>query len=76
MPQDVARGVDYVLAVSSGTAAIALGLLSLGLEPGSLVACPGFTFAATPGLRSQSKEPQPPFCRSPRTAPGDGRPTN
>jgi dTDP-4-amino-4,6-dideoxygalactose transaminase len=41
-------GVDHVLAVSSGTAAIALGLLSLGLEPGSLVACPGFTFAATP----------------------------
>jgi dTDP-4-amino-4,6-dideoxygalactose transaminase len=41
-------GTDHVLAVSSGTAAIALGLLSLGLEPGSRVACPGFTFAATP----------------------------
>jgi dTDP-4-amino-4,6-dideoxygalactose transaminase len=41
-------GVEYALAVSSGTAAIALGLMSLGLEPGSLVACPGFTFAATP----------------------------
>src|SRR5882672_2828514 len=41
-------GVEYALAVSSGTAAIALGLMSLGLEPGALVACPGFTFAATP----------------------------
>jgi dTDP-4-amino-4,6-dideoxygalactose transaminase len=41
-------GVDHALAVSSGTAAIALGLMSLELEPGSVVACPGFTFAATP----------------------------
>src|SRR5215468_10132644 len=41
-------GVEHALAVSSGTAAIALGLMSLQLEPGSLVACPGFTFAATP----------------------------
>ncbi|HEX3765882.1 MAG TPA: aminotransferase class I/II-fold pyridoxal phosphate-dependent enzyme [Kofleriaceae bacterium] len=41
-------GVEHTLAVSSGTAAIALGLMSLQLEPGSLVACPGFTFAATP----------------------------
>jgi dTDP-4-amino-4,6-dideoxygalactose transaminase len=41
-------GVDHALAVSSGTAAIALGLMSLELAPGSLVACPGFTFAATP----------------------------
>lgn len=40
--------VDHALAVSSGTAALTLGLLSLGLEPGSPVACPGFTFAATP----------------------------
>lgn len=41
-------GVPHALAVSSGTAAIALGLMSLELEPGALVACPGFTFAATP----------------------------
>jgi len=41
-------GVEYALAVSSGTAAIALSLMSLELEPGALVACPGFTFAATP----------------------------
>src|SRR6185369_10248173 len=41
-------GVEHALAVSSGTAAIALGLMSLELPPGALVACPGFTFAATP----------------------------
>jgi dTDP-4-amino-4,6-dideoxygalactose transaminase len=41
-------GVKHALAVSSGTAAITLGLMSLGLAPGALVACPGFTFAATP----------------------------
>lgn len=40
--------VEHALAVSSGTAALTLALLSLGLEPGSPVACPGFTFAATP----------------------------
>ena len=41
-------GADHALAVSSGTAALTLGLMSLGLEPGSRVVCPGFTFAATP----------------------------
>jgi dTDP-4-amino-4,6-dideoxygalactose transaminase len=41
-------GIEHALAVSSGTAAIALALQSLELPPESLVACPGFTFAATP----------------------------
>ncbi len=41
-------GVRHALAVSSGTAAIALGLMGLGLEPGAEVACPGFAFPATP----------------------------
>ncbi|WP_433324860.1 DegT/DnrJ/EryC1/StrS family aminotransferase [Spirillospora sp. CA-294931] len=41
-------GVRHALACASGTTAIALGLLALGLEPGSPVACPAFTFAATP----------------------------
>ncbi|MFC6882929.1 MULTISPECIES: DegT/DnrJ/EryC1/StrS family aminotransferase [Actinomadura] len=41
-------GVPHALACSSGTAAIALALLALDLPPGSLVACPAFTFAATP----------------------------
>ncbi|HEY7202363.1 MAG TPA: aminotransferase class I/II-fold pyridoxal phosphate-dependent enzyme [Candidatus Dormibacteraeota bacterium] len=40
--------VPHALAVSSGTAAIALALMGLGLEPGSQVACPGFAFPSTP----------------------------
>jgi dTDP-4-amino-4,6-dideoxygalactose transaminase len=38
----------HALACASGTAAITLALLALDLPPGSLVACPAFTFAATP----------------------------
>jgi dTDP-4-amino-4,6-dideoxygalactose transaminase len=41
-------GVPYVLACTSGTTAIALALLALELPPGSPVACPAFTFSATP----------------------------
>ncbi|MCP2340011.1 DegT/DnrJ/EryC1/StrS family aminotransferase [Actinomadura rupiterrae] len=41
-------GVPHALACASGTTAIALGLLALDLPPGSAVACPAFTFAATP----------------------------
>ena len=41
-------GVKHALAVSSGTAAITLGLLAAGLKKGDKVACPAFTFAATP----------------------------
>ncbi len=41
-------GVRHAIAVSSGTAAIALALMGLGLEPGTEVACPGFAFPATP----------------------------
>jgi amino acid adenylation domain-containing protein len=41
-------GCRNALAVSTGTAAIAVALMALGLPRGSLVACPGFTFAATP----------------------------
>jgi dTDP-4-amino-4,6-dideoxygalactose transaminase len=41
-------GVDHALACASGTTAIALALLAHGLERGAEVACPGFTFAATP----------------------------
>lgn len=40
-------GVRHALAVSSGTAAIAVALLAAGVEPGSEVACPGFGFPAT-----------------------------
>lgn len=38
----------HALALSSGTAAIALAIMAAGIPPGSLIACQGFTFAATP----------------------------
>lgn len=41
-------GTRHALACTSGTTAIALSLLALGLPPGSPVACPAFTFSATP----------------------------
>lgn len=41
-------GVQHSLAVTSGTAALALAIMAAGIEPGSLIACPGFTFVATP----------------------------
>ncbi len=41
-------GVKHALACSSGTAALALSILAAGVPRGGLIACPGFTFAATP----------------------------
>ena len=41
-------GTKHALAVSSGTTAIALAIMGAGIPPGSLIACPGFTFVATP----------------------------
>ncbi|WP_231618890.1 DegT/DnrJ/EryC1/StrS family aminotransferase [Nonomuraea sp. SBT364] len=41
-------GTGHALAVSSGTTAIALSIMAAGIPPGSLIACPGFTFVATP----------------------------
>jgi dTDP-4-amino-4,6-dideoxygalactose transaminase len=41
-------GAGHALACASGTTALALGLLALDLPPGSPVACPAFTFPATP----------------------------
>jgi dTDP-4-amino-4,6-dideoxygalactose transaminase len=38
----------YALACSSGTTALALALFSVGIRRGDVVACPAFTFAATP----------------------------
>jgi dTDP-4-amino-4,6-dideoxygalactose transaminase len=40
-------GVGHAVALTSGTAAIHLGLLLLGVEPGDEVLCPSFTFVAT-----------------------------
>ncbi|MFI9503701.1 DegT/DnrJ/EryC1/StrS family aminotransferase [Nocardia sp. NPDC052566] len=47
---DLCRYFDcaHALATSSGTTALALAIMAAGIEPGSLIACPGFTFAATP----------------------------
>jgi len=42
-----AAGVAHCVALSSGTAAIHLGLLLLGVGPGDEVLCPSFTFVAT-----------------------------
>lgn len=41
-------GTRYALATSSGTTALALAIMAAGVPPGSLIACPGFTFVATP----------------------------
>ncbi|WP_308164336.1 DegT/DnrJ/EryC1/StrS family aminotransferase [Nonomuraea sediminis] len=41
-------GSRHALAVSSGTTAIALAIMAAGIPSGSLIACPGFTFVATP----------------------------
>ena len=42
-----AVGVPYTVALNSGTAAIHLGLILLGVGPGDEVLCPSFTFVAT-----------------------------
>lgn len=41
-------GSKHALATSSGTTALALAIMAAGIPPGSAIACPGFTFAATP----------------------------
>jgi perosamine synthetase len=42
-----ACGVEHAVAVSSGTAALHLAILALGLEPGDEVLVPAYTFPAT-----------------------------
>ena len=50
LEQELCRyfGSRHALATSSGTTALALAIMAAGIPAGSLIACPGFTFAATP----------------------------
>ena len=41
-------GSKHALAVASGTAALALAIMAAPIPSGSVIACPGFTFSATP----------------------------
>ncbi|MDF7775440.1 DegT/DnrJ/EryC1/StrS aminotransferase family protein [Sphingomonas sp. AOB5] len=41
-------GAKHVVSCASGTDALLIGMMALGLKPGDAVLCPGFTYTATP----------------------------
>ncbi len=60
----------HALATSSGTTALALAIMAARIPPGSAIACPGFTFVATPSAIILAGSPAVPGRGDRGSAPG------